>query len=159
MKNLLHLFVLPIFIFYNLLHVNELNRSRERTPFHENSQIVYLFFAIEKTDQGMDKIILQDKKMMPGKLKSQPIFNRDSGKAGDLIVSLMDSEGKDVVKQLIEDPLNPEMETYESGISRHKVSLQNAEFSVRYSHSAEISSVKVEKITPKSNQLLFTQKL
>ena len=97
---------------------------------------------------------------MEGRLKSKPSFDRNSAKTGDFIISLNDANGKEIVKQIVGDPLNPELERFdEEGISRNKVSLQNAEFSVRYSHSEEIEVVRVEKVTTEGSQLLFTQKL
>jgi len=123
------------------------------------NKIGYLFFKIEKNVSGVEKITLQEKKITEGKLKSNAVFDEKTVKTGDFIISLTDANGKEVIKQTVEDPLNPVMETYEDGISRTKVSLQNAEFSVRYSHSENISAVKIEKVTEAGNQLIFTQRL
>ncbi|ALR31536.1 hypothetical protein ATE47_13870 [Chryseobacterium sp. IHB B 17019] len=57
--------------------------------------------------------------------------------------------------EIVEDPLNPSREVYDKEeVSRVKISLQNAEFSVRYSHSAEIQMVKIEKISTNGKQLV-----
>ncbi|MBB4807673.1 hypothetical protein HNP38_002979 [Chryseobacterium defluvii] len=159
MKNVLYLFVFPSLLLCNLLPTNSLSWEVNKVSFKNASQITYLFFKVEKNGTGPDKIILQGKKQAPGKLKFQPAFDRNSGNVGDYIVSLTDVGGKEIVKQLVENPLNPEMESFDNGIGRNKVSLQNAEFSIRYPHSDEIRVVKIEKITKEGSEQLFIQKL
>lgn len=163
MKNLLNLCVFPLFAFCSFLQVGNLrvNSSMEtENLLKDKSQIGYLFFKVEKSDSGPEKVTLESKKITDGKLKSVPAYNRNSAGIGDFIVSLTDGNGKEINKQIVEDPLNQNMESFEKeGINRHKVSLENAEFSVRYPHSADIRIVKVEKITNAGNQLLFNQKL
>jgi len=162
MKSLLSCFILPVFLFCNFQVMKDLKSNKTNRIETENqtaSKIGYLFFKVEKNVSGVEKITLQEKKITEGKLKSNPVFDEKSIKTGDFIISLTDANGKEVVKQTVEDPLNPVMETYENGISRTKVSLQNVEFSVRYSHSENISVVKIEKVTAAGNQLLFTQRL
>ncbi|ASK30867.1 hypothetical protein CEY12_12415 [Chryseobacterium sp. T16E-39] len=163
MKNLLNLFIVPVFVFCSFLQIKDLSPGgslKIENSSKDNNQIGYLFFKVEKTKSGLEKITLESKKITDGKLKSTPTFDRNSGGVGDFIVSLTDSNGKEFVKQIVEDPLNQNLESFDKeGISRHKVSTENAEFSVRYSHSAEIQVVKVEKITTAGNQLLFNQKL
>jgi len=163
MKNLLNFFILPTFIFCSFLQMNDLNIGgslKDENFSRDKNQIGYLFFKVEKTKSGPEKITLESKKLAEGKLKSTPSFDRNSAGIGDFIISLTDANGKEFVKQIVEDPLNQNMESFEKkGISRHKVSTETAEFSIRYSHSAEIQVVKVEKITNAGNQLLFNQKL
>lgn len=163
MKNLFTLFVFPVFMFCNFLQVKDLsgnNDTENKSLRPVKDQIVYLFFKVEKNSSGTEKVVLEEKKIMEGKLKSKPSFDRNSAKVGDFVISLNDSNGKEVIQQILRDPLNPELERFaEEGISRNKVSLQHAEFSIRYSHSEDIKVVKVEKITNAGNQLLFTQKL
>lgn len=163
MKNLLTLFMFPAFLFCNFLQVKDLNRNsdvRNENLLKGNDRIVYLFFKVEKNNSGVEKVVLEDKKITEGKLKSKPSFDRKTAKMGDFIISLNDVNGKEIIQQIVGDPLNLELERFsEEGIDRNKVSLQNAEFSVRYSHSEEIKVVKVEKITNTGSQLLFTQKL
>ncbi|MEF9477040.1 hypothetical protein OWR28_04190 [Chryseobacterium sp. 1B4] len=89
-----------------------------------------------------------------------PSFERDNVRQGDLIITLTGPDGKESGKQLVKDPFNPELEVYEKeGISRHKASLQNTEFSTRFSYSENVQSVKIEKATDDGVQLIFTQKL
>ncbi|GAA4167016.1 hypothetical protein GCM10022217_41680 [Chryseobacterium ginsenosidimutans] len=140
-------------------YLNGKSENETISILNKNAQIVYLFFKIEKTDSGSEKITLQEKKIVDGKLKSNPIFDENEGKTGDFVVSMTDANGKEIVKQLVEDPLNPTREVYGDKISRQTITLQNAEFSIRYSHSAEIQMVRIEKITNSGKQLLFTQKL
>lgn len=163
MKNLLNLFILPVFVFCSFLQVKDLSpgsSAKNENSLEDKNQIGYLFFKVEKTKSGPEKITLESKKITDGKLKSTPSFDRSSAGIGDFIISLTDASGKELVKQLIEDPLNQNLESFDKeGINRHKVSTDNAEFSVRYSHSADIQVVKVEKVTNAGNQLLFNQKL
>lgn len=153
----------PIFLFCNFLQMKDLHGNdsvKNENSLKAKDQIIYLFFKVEKNNSGVEKVVLEDKKIMEGRLKSKPSFDRNSAKTGDFIISLNDENGKEIVKQIVGDPLNPELERFgEEGLSRNKVTLKNAEFSVRYSHSEEIKVVKVEKITTDGTQLLFTQKL
>lgn len=161
MKNLLSFFILPVFVLGNLLPFNHLGGSygvKTESRLKKDNQIIYLFFKVEKNNSGVEKITFQGKKMSPGKLKLEPAFDKSSANVGDYIISLNDSGGKEIGKQLVKDPLNPEMEIYEDGISRNKILLQNAEFSIRYSHG-NVTMVKIEKLTKEGTQLLFTQKL
>lgn len=163
MKNLLNLFVFPVFVLCSFLQVNDLMTGgpiRNEKSQEGKNQIGYLFFKVEKSSSGMEKITLEGKKITGGKLKAIPAFDRSSLGIGDFIVSLTDANGKEFTKQIVEDPLNQNMESFEKeGIKRHKVSLNSAEFSIRYPHSSEIKIVKIEKATNAGNQLLFTQKL
>ncbi|WP_123981085.1 hypothetical protein [Chryseobacterium sp. G0201] len=163
MKNLLIFFMFPVFLFCNFLQVKDLQGNgcvENEKSLEAKGQIVYLFFKVEKNISGAEKVVLEDKKIMEGRLKSKPSFDRNSAKTGDFIISLNDENGKEIVKQIVENPLNPELERFDGeGISRNKVTLQNAEFSVRYSHSEEIKVVRVVKVTTAGTQLLFTQKL
>ncbi|MCS3530737.1 hypothetical protein [Chryseobacterium sp. JUb7] len=162
MKNLFILLTVPVMVFCNFLQTKLLNNNdvgKETFHLKGSDKIVYLFFKVEKNTSNTEKIILEDKKMVSGKLKSNPVFDEEELKVGDFVISLTDTRGKEVVKQIVEDPLNPVMEVYEDTISRNKVSLQNAEFSIRYVHSENIQMVKIEKVTNTGRQLLFTQKL
>jgi len=163
MKNVMIFFMFPVFLFCNFLQVKDLKEKgvvKNENPATVKDRIVYLFFKVEKNNSGAEKIVLEDQKIMEGRLKSKPSFDINSAKTGDFIISLNDANGKEIVKQIVGDPLNPELERFgEEGLSRNKVSLQNAEFSIRYSHSEEIKVVRVEKVTTGGNQLLFTQKL
>jgi hypothetical protein len=163
MKNLMIFLTLPFYFFYSFLQVKEVKDTGENPAMRtlsKSSQIVYLFFKVEKTNSGAEKITLQEKKITEGKLKSVPNSDENNGQNGDFIVSLTNANGKEIIKQIVEDPLNPSREVYDRDqISRNKISLQNAEFSVRYSHSDEIQMVKIQKISETGKQLLFTQKL
>lgn len=163
MRNLIILLTIPMYLSFNFLHLKGLDGSSQAkmdVDLSKNSKIVYLFFKVEKNNSGSEKITLQEKKITEGKLKSNLNSDESNGQTGDFIVSLTNANGKEIVKQIVEDPLNPSREVYDrEEISRAKISLQNAEFSVRYSYSAEIQMVKIEKISEKGKQLVFTQKL
>ncbi|CAA7194742.1 hypothetical protein CHRY9293_01030 [Chryseobacterium potabilaquae] len=163
MKNLFNVLIIMGFFYFTYSGFNDFNlRSSVNSSVSptDKGEIIYLFFQVEKNISGQYKIALQDKKITEGKLKSIPSFSEKALKVGDLIISLMDSNNKDVVKQILEDPLNPIMENYsEEGISRNLVPLQKAEFSIRYSKLKSITMIKIEKKTLSGTQIIFTEKL
>ncbi|SHG67434.1 hypothetical protein [Chryseobacterium vrystaatense] len=163
MKNLLNFFIVPVVLFFSFQKNSMLRYSGEKASgaeIRKEGKIVYLFFKADKEASGKERIVLQEKKVAEGKLKSAPSFDRSDVETGDFMVILSDSGGKEVIRQLVKNPLHPEMEVYEKeGISRKKIPLENAEFSVRYAYSEQIQTVKIEKVTESGTQLLFTQKL
>ncbi len=161
MKNVFNVFIVPVFLLFGLQDGNNLIQNKHSdTMKTNNDRIIYLFFKADKDQSGNAKITLQSTKIAEGRLKYMPPFERDNVRKGDLIITLIGSADKEEGKQLVKDPFNPEMEVYEKeGISRHKASLQNAEFSTRFSYSENVQSVKIEKATDDGVQLIFTQKL
>ncbi|PXW17934.1 hypothetical protein C8D70_101260 [Chryseobacterium sp. CBTAP 102] len=126
----------------------------------KSERIIYFFFKAHKDSSGNEKITLHETKISDGKLKSTPFFDRNEVRKGDLIITVIEADGKEGARQLVRDPLNRELEVYEKeGISRHRASLQSAEFNIRFSYADNIQWVKVEKATDSGVQLLFTQKL
>lgn len=124
----------------------------------ENS-IVYLFFEIEKSENGLEKVKLTGTKISEGFIKNASIENKAS-LPGNLLISFLNKSGAVLEERIIEDPLNPILEVYaEEGLSKNKLNLKKAEFSVRFNQKGEISNVKVEKITEKSKNTLITLKL
>lgn len=121
--------------------------------------IVFLFFEIEKTTDGNEIIKLTDKKITAGIMKEGSIDNKENT-AGNIAVTFLGKDGKAVSERIIEDPLNPMMETYsEEGLNREKMVLPKAEFSMRFNQTGNISAVKLEKITPNSKKQLLTIQL
>ncbi len=163
MKNVLNLFIIPVFLFCSFQKENggsQLAETGSPVVSVKGERIIYLFFKADKDQSGNEKIILQDRKISEGKLKLAPSFDRSEVEKGDFIVTIAEAGGKETGKQLVKDPLNPVMEVYEKeGISRHKATLQSTEFSARFSYSENVQLVKVEKVTDSGVQLLFTQKL
>lgn len=163
MKNLINLFIVPFFLFYSVQKEKGLALSGHAVSvdiLKKRDRIMYLFFKVEKNSSGNEKIILQQSTVSEGKLKLSSVFDRSDVQQGDFIITIEAADGKEMAKQLLKDPLNPEMEVYEKeGISRHKASLKAAEFSVRFSYSENIRAVKIEKATEAGVILLFTQKL
>ena len=161
MKFLIIILTLPIYLFCNVsTEHDDLKKPSSIHVLSKNSQIIYLLFSVKKTNSGSEKITLDEKIVTKGKLKLNSNYDENQGDIGDFIVSLTNERGKEFIKQIVENPLNPTREVYsENEISRIKLSLQNADFSIRYSHSPEIVMVKIEKITTSGNQLLFIQKL
>ena len=128
------------------------------TKVVENA-ILYLFFEIEKDSNGLEKVTLTNTKTTEGFLKNGSIVNKPST-PGNLVISLLGKNGAVVEERIIEDPLNPLLEVYaEEGLSKNKLQLTKGQFSVRFNQKGEISSVKIEKITPNSKNTLITLKL
>lgn len=124
----------------------------------ENS-IVYLFFEIEKNENGSEKVKLTDTKTTAGTVKNAAMENKPSV-PGNLLISMMGKNGETLEERIIEDPLNPLLEVYaEEGLSKNKLNLTKAEFSVRFNQKGEISNIKIEKLTPNSKNTLLTLKL
>ncbi|WP_142725514.1 MULTISPECIES: hypothetical protein [unclassified Chryseobacterium] len=161
MKNVLHALIVPVFLLCSFQKENNVPLNRgSKIVAAKNDRIIYLFFRADKDQSGNPKIFLQSTKITDGRLKHVPSFERNEIHRGDLIITLAGSDGKEVGKQLVKDPFNPELEVYEKeGISRHKASLQSTEFSLRFSYAGNVQSVKVEKATDDGVQLIFTQKL
>lgn len=92
-------------------------------------------------------------------MKSGAIDNKPNVPS-NLLISMLDSNGKVLEERIIEDPLNPLMEVYaEEGLSKTKMSLKKAEFSIRFNQKGEVATVIVEKITENSKIKLITLKL
>jgi len=163
MKNVFNVLIVPVFLFCSFQEENRESQSRKlnlETMATKGDQIIHLFFKADKDQSGNTKIALQSSKITDGRLKQISSFERNDVRKGDLIVSLTESGGKEVSRQLVRDPFNPELEVYgKEGISRHTASLQNTEFSTRFSYSENVQMIKVEKATDNGVQLLFTQKL
>lgn len=123
------------------------------------NRIVYLFFEIEKDGNSLEKVKLTDTKIAEGFVKNASIENK-SATPGNLYISLLGKSGEVLEERIIEDPLNPLLEVYaEEGLSKNKLNLKKAHFSIRFNQKGEISSVKVEKITEQSKNHLITLKL
>ncbi|MEF9479135.1 hypothetical protein OWR28_16640 [Chryseobacterium sp. 1B4] len=73
-------------------------------------------------------------------------FDEARVQEGDFVVTLTGADGKEIVKQAVQDPLHPVMEVYDiKEIKRFKASLQRAEFSLRFPYSENVRYVKIEK--------------
>ncbi len=132
--------------------------STPQTRTTENN-IVYLFFEIEKKSNGNEQVKHTETKITEGILKNASIDNKEKI-PGNIIVTMLGNDGKTVEERIIEDPLNPMMESYsEEGLNREKMNYPKAEFSVRFNQKGEVSSVKLEKISEKSITHLITIKL
>lgn len=163
MKNVFNVLIVPVFLFCSFQKENGLTENRQslsENMTRKGDRIIYLFFKADKDQSGNAKVTLQNTKIANGRLKHISSFERNEAYKGDFIITLTESDGKEVAKQLVRDPFNPELEVYEKeGISRHKASLQSTEFSARFSYSENVQTVKVEKATDDGVQLLFTKKL
>ncbi|UHO38677.1 hypothetical protein H5J24_00260 [Chryseobacterium capnotolerans] len=160
MKKLFNGLIILTLLLCSFQKESETELSANATVATENDRIIYLFFKADKDQSGIDKIVLQNSRISNGRLKYSVSFKRNEAQKGDYIITLAESGGREIAQQLIKNPLNPTLEVYEKeGITRQKASLQNVEFSARFSYSENIQLVKIEKVTESGVQLLFTQKL
>lgn len=155
---------LPCFLLMALSSCNvqstakSLSTSTNQMIKPEN-KIVFLFFEIEKAENGIEKVTLTKTTASAGFVKNASIDNTAST-AGNLLISLIGKNGNVLEERIMEDPLNPLLEVYaEEGLSKNKINLQKAEFSVRFNQKGEISAVKIEKITSNSKINLLTLQL
>ncbi len=157
MIKLINLLTVSVLFLYGNHHYKGQSQKALNPAVQSDNQISYLFFKIAKQDSQPEKITLVEKKTVAGKMKSIPSLSLEDAKNGDLLITLVDSGGKMIAQQIIEDPLNPELESFGDKIERHKLTLKETEFSVRFPFSKETKSVKIEKISDSSKKLLFIQ--
>lgn len=125
-------------------------------PVKNENSIVYLFFTIEKSANGTELVTHTDTKITAGFLKNASIENRQN-MPGNIAVTFIGKDGEIIAERIIEDPLNPMMETYsEEGINKEKMNFPKAEFSVRFNQTGKISKVILEKINTQSKNNLIT---
>ena len=157
MKIFTSLMAVSILTCFGMVEVKSQSQTLQEVSVQSKNQIVYLFFKISKDHSGVEKISIYDQKIVNGKMKSMPAFDENQVENGDLIITLCDKSGKEIYRQNAKNPLNPELESFGDKMSRHKLSLQESEFSFRFPHSTEIKSVKIEKFINSKKQLLFTK--
>ena len=163
MHRILHFSYLSLLFFLmascNVQSVSSMNKDTTSKIALPENNIVYVFFEIEKTPSGAEKVTHIETRITKGTIKNTAIDNKENV-AGNLLISMLGKGGEVIEERIMEDPLNPLLEVYaEEGLSKNKVNLNKAEFSVRFNQKGEISTVKVEKITTNSKNNLITLKL
>lgn len=159
MGKLFNLLTVSVLFFFGCSHLQSQSQKVDKATVQSENQIGYLFFKVIKDQSGVEKISLTEKKIVQGKMKSIPVFVESEMKSGDFLITLCDKKGREIMKQHVEDPLNPELEVFGDEMARHRLKLNETEFSIRFPYSPEIESVKIEKITNSKKKLLFTQNL
>lgn len=133
--------------------------SSSPSPNSTENSMIYLFFEIEKTAGNTEKITHTETKIAKGILKSASVENEER-LPGNLIITVLGTDDNILEERIIEDPLNPILESYsEEGLNKQKMNFPKAEFSVRFNQKGNASSVKIEKITASSKNHLITIKL
>lgn len=123
------------------------------------SKIVFLFFEIQKNEAGKEIITHTGTTTAEGVAKEKTIENQ-TPKSGNIVISFLKANGDVLSQRILEDPLNPEVETYSpDGLNREKLKLNKAEFSIRFNQAGDIATVRLEKITPTAKTHLYTLKL
>lgn len=135
------------------------NQNPTAEPAKPKQNIVFLFFEIERNQSGTETLRLTDKKITEGFVKNSSLENKPNI-PGNIAVTFLGKDGQIISERIIEDPLNPMMETYsEEGINKEKMNFPKAEFSLRFNQNGDISAVTLEKITQTSKTKLLTIKL
>lgn len=135
------------------------SNSAASQPKTVENNIVYLFFEIERQPNGNEKITHTDTKTTKGILKNNSIEN-EPRVPGKILITMLRNNGETVEERIIEDPLNPILESYsEEGLDKKQMNLQKAEFSLRFNQKGDVSSIKMEKILTNSKNHLITIKL
>lgn len=116
-----------------------------------DAKIVFLYFEIEKKSAQATEVRLTDTQVVDGRMKERTIRNADKSD-GNLVIHLIDENGKIEVEQILENPLTFTMEQYteEGEIISSVLDLQKAEFFVRYNHKPSINRLKVYSIQTNS---------
>ena len=158
----LSLILLGFLLSCDSLQTSSVSNSGSALPtksIKAENAIVYLFFTIEKNANGNELIKLTETKTAEGTIKKGSIINKED-LPGNISISFLGKDGNILSEQIIEDPLHPMMEIYEDGnISKEKMNLPKAEFSIRFNQDGTISSVLLEKINTESKTKLITIKL
>lgn len=132
--------------------------SETKTMKTENA-IVFLFLTIEKETNGNEVVKLTEKKITEGTIKNASLENHENV-PGNIRVAFLGKDGKEISERFVENPLNPMMEVYtEEGINKEKMTLQKADFSVRFNQTGDTKSVILEKISSNSKKHLITIQL
>lgn len=133
--------------------------SPNQTAIKSENAIVYLFFTIEKETHGNELVKHTETKITSGTIKNASLESKENT-PGNIRVTFLGKDGKEISERFIEDPLNPMMEVYaEEGINKEKMKLTKADFSVRFNQNGETVAVTLEKITNSAKKHLITIQL
>lgn len=113
----------------------------------ENSQIVFLYFEMERSGVDDMEISLLQTQISEGRMKENTI--RQAPKVdGNLIVQLLDGDNHVQVEQVIEDPVFRTIEQYseEGEIILNQLELEKAQFFIRFNHKGTIKTLKIYSI-------------
>lgn len=138
---------------------NSSNSSINNQATKAENSIVYLFFTLEKEANGNEVVKHTETKVIPGSIKNASLENHENA-PGNIRVTFLGKDGKEISERFVENPLNPMMEVYtEEGINKEKMTLQKADFSIRFNQTGETAAVTLEKIAANSKKHLITIKL
>ncbi len=159
MKIVVHLFMISTLLFAGVNNFSNTPKVIEVNRNQEEQKIVYLFFKIKKNSSASNEITLYKTKTVKGKLKTLSPFIPENVKNGDLVITLTDIEGNEIIKHNAKNPLYPEFESFGEKIERYNMALEENEFNFRFSYSEKIKNIKIEQIINSEKKILFIQKL
>lgn len=132
-----------------------------QTPESEApSQIIFLYFDIKKGSENKELITLTNTQIVAGQMKENTIINA-SRKEGNLVLQVLDGQNKVVEEQIIENPLNKDIETYDQNnqASTQNVQLQESQFYMRFNQQNNTKIIKVLKILSSGDLELYQEKI
>lgn len=156
-----------IFLFSGCKNLNQLADNEIDVPTDmrqteevSDAKIVFLYFEIEKKSAQATEVRLTDTQVVDGRMKDRTIRNAYKSD-GNLVVHLIDENGKIEVEQIIENPLTLTMEQYteEGDIISSELDLQKAQFFIRYNHKSSINRLIVYSIQSNSLVELYNKAL
>lgn len=130
----------------------------QEAPEMDQNKIVFLYFNIEKDKHNKLTISLMETQVVEGSLKENTVKNAPSVE-GNLIVQLMDDKQRVKEEQVIQDPLDREMEVYlkEDTLTKEVVSIEKGDFFIRFNRNENINSIKIFKIQSQGKIEVFNK--
>ncbi len=125
---------------------------------NSSDKITYLFFTIQKNN-GNETVKFESQKTADGKLKSFPEFAERNLKTGDLLITIFNNKNQPAYQQIVKNPLNPVVESYDGEMKQNQLSFDKADFHIRFPYSQSINKVTVEILKNSKKIILLNQKL
>lgn len=163
MRNLLTINTLGLMCFLSSCGPQQTTAISSKTPeapaHIQKSEILYLFFTIERQADGSETVRHTATTVAEGKLKNKTDTDA-SWTNGNLILTFTDAAGKTVMQRIVQNPLKQPVEVFTpGGMERDELKLQKADFSIRLNKTSELAAMKVEKIQNNAKIQLLTLKL
>lgn len=155
-------FLILILLFVSCGNTKDLEISPEKEVIipeeEETSKIVFLYFDIEKSGENMERITLTKTQVVDGELKENTIIN-EAPNEGNFILQILDTQKKVLEEQIIENPLNKNMEHYsQSGEpTSQNMKLNKGQFYMRFNKQKNMKSIKILRIQASEKSEIFSQ--
>ena len=136
--------------------IEEVKMPNEEIP----AQIIFLYFDIKKGSENKELITLTNTQIVAGQMKENVILNAPR-KEGNLILQILDNQDKVIEEQIIQNPLNKNIETYDQNnqANTKNVQLEESQFYMRYNNQNNPKNIKILKILPSGDIELYKEKI